>query len=198
VATPQIHLASASPRRSDILSSLGIAHSFAGVDIDEKAAKNEIASDLVLRLAREKALAAERTDYADLPVLAADTVVVVDTKIFGKPTDEDHAVAMLLALAGRTHRVITAVAVRWEERLETAISTTAVVFRDIHPDQAVAYWQSGEPVDKAGGYAIQGLGGMFVTGIEGSYSGVVGLPVFETVKLLEVAGIRALPALART
>ncbi|MBT6208719.1 MAG: hypothetical protein HOI35_01685, partial [Woeseia sp.] len=92
----------------------------------------------------------------------------------------------------------TAVAVRWEERLETAISTTAVVFRDIHPDQAVAYWQSGEPVDKAGGYAIQGLGGMFVTGIEGSYSGVVGLPVFETVKLLEVAGIRALPARART
>ncbi len=193
MAAPQIHLASASSRRSEILASLGIAHTIAGVDIDEQAANKEIAGELVVRLAREKALAAKWADANDLPVLAADTVVVVGTKIFGKPTDEDHAVAMLLALSGRTHQVTTAVAVRWEERLETAVSTTDVVFRDIHPDQAAAYWQSGEPFDKAGGYAIQGLGGMFVTRIEGSYSGVVGLPVFETVKLLEVAGIRALP-----
>lgn len=198
MATPQIHLASASPRRRDILSSLGIAHTFAGVDIDEKAANNEVAGELVLRLARAKALAVEQRVYDDLPVLAADTVVVVEAQIFGKPTDEEHAVAMLMALSGRTHQVSTAVAVRWGERLETALSTTAVYFRDIHPDQAVAYWQSGEPVDKAGAYAIQGLGGMFVAGIEGSYSGVVGLPVFETVKLLEVAGIQALPELART
>ena len=198
MATPQIHLASASPRRREILSSLGIAHTFAGVDIDETAEKNEVAGKLVLRLAREKALAAEQRDFDDLAVLAADTVVVVDTQIFGKPTGEDNAIAMLMTLSGRTHQVTTAVAVRWGERLETAVSTTAVNFRDIHPDQAVAYWQSGEPVDKAGGYAIQGLGGMFVAGIEGSYSGVVGLPVFETVKLLEVAGIQALPELVRT
>ncbi len=196
--TPPIHLASASPRRRDILRSLGIAHSYGGVDIDELPTANETSDDLVIRLAREKAMAARPEDFKDRPVLAADTIVVLDKQIFGKPTDEGHATSMLMALAGRCHCVSTAVALRCGQQVETIVSTTTVKFREIHPDEAAAYWHSGEPVDKAGGYAIQGLGGMFVTGIEGSYSSVVGLPVFETVSLLAGAGIQVLPGRAGT
>ncbi len=144
----------------------------------------------MLRLAAAKARAAA-VDAATL-VLGADTAVVLGEQIFGKPGDGDEAVAMLHSLSGRTHRVLTGVALRAPAGVQTALSATEVRFREIRSDEALAYWQSGEPCDKAGAYAIQGLGGAFVAAISGSYSGVVGLPVFETVELLRQAGIEIL------
>jgi len=188
-----LHLASSSPRRRDILNSIGVPHSFAGVDIDETALPDEKARDLVVRLAREKASAVGTHEYPGLPILAADTVVVVDEQIFGKPTSEEHALAMLTALSGRAHSVLTAVALRYAGVCDSRLAETEVRFRDLHPDEARVYWQSGEPVGKAGAYAIQGLGGVFVERISGSYSGVVGLPVFETAALLQAAGIHVMP-----
>ena len=142
---------------------------------------------MVLRLASAKAAAA-RTDRS-VPVLAADTAVVIDTAIFGKPRDEDDALEMLAHLSGRTHHVMTGLALHWDGGREAVLSVTEVTFREIRPDEALAYWQSGEPCDKAGAYAIQGRGGVFVKAIKGSYSGVMGLPVFETAQLLAGAGI---------
>jgi len=184
---PVLHLASASPRRAAILESLGIVFTAAGTDIDERRREHEPAEALVLRLAAGKAAAA-RLSHAG-PVLAADTEVVVDGEVLGKPQNRDDALAMLLRLSGRRHQVMTGVALSWGENERTALSVTEVMFRDIRPDEALAYWQSGEPCDKAGGYAIQGRGGAFVEAINGSYTGVVGLPVFETVALLGQAGI---------
>ena len=193
---PQLHLASASPRRAAILDSLGIVFSAAGVAIDERQRPQEAADALVLRLAVEKAAAA-RLQHAGV-VLAADTVVVVDAEVLGKPRHEADALAMLARLSGRRHQVMTGVALCWGAKQRTALSVTEVKFRDISPDEARAYWQSGEPCDKAGAYAIQGLGGTFVENINGSYSGVVGLPVFETVALLAAAGIGILKGAAGT
>lgn len=159
----------------------------AGTDIDERRREHEPAEALVLRLATGKAAAA-RLSHAG-PVLAADTEVVVDGEVLGKPQNQNDALAMLARLSGRRHQVMTGVALSWGENERTALSVTEVMFRDIRPDEALAYWQSGEPCDKAGGYAIQGRGGAFVEAINGSYTGVVGLPVFETVALLRQAGI---------
>jgi septum formation protein len=142
---------------------------------------------MVLRLAMEKAAAA-RVQHS-VAVLAADTAVVADSVVFGKPTGRDDAMAMLRALSGRTHQVMTGVALVWDGGERTALSVSDVTFRDIGPDEARAYWQSGEPCDKAGAYAIQGLGGVFVAALRGSFSGVVGLPVFETAALLADAKI---------
>jgi septum formation protein len=189
MAKPDLHLASASPRRREILTSLGVQFSFAGVDIDESRAPGEPVSDMVLRLAREKA---EAVEASGLPVLGADTIVALDDRVFGKPCSEANALLMLGALSGRQHRVLTAVALLNNGQLESAISTTIVRFRDIDPDEARAYWRSGEPEGKAGSYAIQGLGGIFVESLQGSYSGVVGLPVYETARLLESAGVAVL------
>ena len=184
---PLLHLASSSPRRTEILNVLGIAFTARGVDIDERREGNEAPDAMVLRLASAKAAAA-RQDRSGL-VLAADTAVVIDDMIFGKPRDEDDALAMLACLSGRSHRVMTGVALHWDEGQETALSVNEVTFREISPDEALAYWQSGEPFGKAGAYAIQGRGGVFVEAIRGSYSGVMGLPVFETAKLLAGSGI---------
>ncbi len=183
---PVLHLASSSPRRREILAALGVPFSFAGVDIDESRAPGEPVSEMVLRLAGAKAQAAVGKR---IPVLGADTIVVLDDRVFGKPDSQFDALDMLKALSGRTHRVLTAVAVINDGTLETATAETKVRFRDIHPDEALAYWQSGEPQGKAGSYAIQGLGGVFVESLHGSYSGVVGLPVYETAELLKNAGI---------
>ena len=142
---------------------------------------------MALRLAREKALAVDDALASGLPILAADTIVVLGDRVFGKPASESDALAMLEALSGRTHRVITAIALRTPDRLLASLSDT-----EVRPEEALAYWQSGEPADKAGAYAIQGIGGIFVESVNGSYSGVVGLPVFETSRLLEEAGIRLL------
>ncbi len=145
---------------------------------------------MALRLAVTKAELANNGESKI--VLAADTVVVLGERVFGKPEDCNDAIEMLEALSGQTHRVLTGVAVQAQMRVRTALSATEVKFREIRPDEALAYWQSGEPCDKAGAYAIQGLGGVFVEIISGSYSGVVGLPVFETVQLLRDAGLRIL------
>jgi septum formation protein len=182
-----ITLASSSPRRREILATLGLEFSVQASDVDETPLAGEAADDMVLRLAAAKAEAV----VAGSPgiVIAADTAVVVDGLMLGKPADRDDCLAMLGALSGQTHTVYTGVAVRCRGVTRTALSATDVLFRDIGRDEALAYWQSGEPRDKAGAYAVQGLGGVFVERIEGSYSGVVGLPVFETASLLRQVGL---------
>ena len=169
---------------------LGLVFSAAGVDVPERRLNGEAPEAMVLRLAAAKAAAAD-VDETQL-VVGADTIVDLDGQPFGKPEDQDDALCMLAALSGRTHQVLTGVAVRSQLGLETALSVTEVRFREIDPDEALAYWQSGESCDKAGAYAIQGRGGVFVEAIVGSYSGVVGLPVFETAQLLKNAGLDVL------
>ena len=191
MSAPALHLASSSPRRRAILTAMGLTYTHGGVDIDEARRPDESPEAMVERLAREKAEAISR----DLPVLGADTVVVLGDTVFGKPASRDDALSMLLTLSGRRHRVMTAIALHWNDRTVVERSDTQVRFRDIDPDEALAYWHSGEPAGKAGAYAIQGLGGIFVAFIEGSYSGVVGLPVFETARLLTTAGIEVLGAI---
>lgn len=188
-STP-IHLASSSPRRKAILERLGVTFSAGGVGVDERRLDGERAEDMVLRLAVAKANAAAVP--AGHVVIGADTAVVVKDQVFGKPRDEAHALAMLEALSSRTHRVVTGVAVCSLTGTSSILSTTDVRFREIGRDEALRYWQSGEPVGKAGAYAIQGRGGVFVERLAGSYSGVVGLPVFETSCLLREAGVDVL------
>lgn len=184
---PTVCLASTSPRRREILESLGVDFAVHSVEIDESPIDGESPLEMVLRLAKGKAAAVD-TGTATC-VLAADTVVVLDDQVLGKPADESEAIDMLLQLAGRSHTVLTGVAVRTAGTMHTTHSSTEVQFRQIDRDEALRYWQSGEPRDKAGAYGIQGRGGLFVEAIHGSYSGVVGLPVFETASLLEQAGI---------
>jgi nucleoside triphosphate pyrophosphatase len=177
-------LASASPRRRELLTQLGVPHEVLAVDVDETALAGETAQQLVTRLALQKALAGRRRDVAR-PVLGSDTVVVVDGVVFGKPADRSDAVRMLAALSGRTHRVMTAVAlVCGADQVAQALSDTAVTMRRIAPAEAADYWDTGEPQGKAGGYAIQGRGALFIEHISGSYSGVMGLPLYETAQLL--------------
>lgn len=185
----QLLLASASPRRQEILAALGLRFCTEPVAIDETRLEDESPERMVLRLAREKALAAQRRFAPGLPVLGADTAVTLDDQVFGKPRDAAHACHMLGRLSGREHDVLTGVAVVSGDRVATAVSRSIVRFRDIDPAEAMRYWHSGEPEDKAGGYAIQGLGGLFVSELQGSYSGVVGLPVFETAGLLADFGV---------
>ena len=158
--------------------------------MDEQRLDGESAREMVLRLAADKAQAG----LLEFPgiVLGADTAVVLGEDIFGKPDGCEEALDALACLSGRTHQVVTGVAICTEQGLQTALSVTEVRFREISPDEALAYWQSGEPCDKAGAYAIQGRGGVFVEAISGSYSGVVGLPVFETVNLLRDVGVMVL------
>jgi septum formation protein len=181
---PTLLLASTSPRRREILASLGLDFTVVPVDVDESPRDGETPGDMVLRLAVAKAEAA-----GDHIALGADTVVVIDGQALGKPTDEADCLAMLERLSGRGHKVLTGIALHGPQGTQTALSETDVYFREISRDEALAYWQSGEPCDKAGAYAAQGLGGAFVERIEGSYSGVVGLPVFETATLLANVGL---------
>jgi septum formation protein len=186
--TPFLVLASASSRRRDILTSLGAEFDVQEADVDETRLANESGPEMVLRLARCKAETVARRLPPGTLVLGADTAVLLDGHIFGKPESGDEALAMLAALSGRTHTVLTGVALVARAGLLDAVSRTEVRFREIDPDEARHYWQSGEPRGKAGAYAIQGLGASFVEHIEGSFSGVVGLPVFETMALLRQAG----------
>jgi septum formation protein len=183
---PVLHLASTSPRRREILAALNLDFTVVHVDVDETPCAGESPGDMVLRLAVAKVEAAPIGP--EHRVLGADTAVVINGRALGKPVDEADCLAMLAALSGRRHEVVTGVALSGPDGTRTALSETDVYFREIRRDEALAYWQSGEPCDKAGAYAIQGLGGAFVERIEGSYSGVVGLPVFETVALLNEAG----------
>ena len=187
-SSPQFYLASTSPRRREILQTLGVDFDVIMVATDETPFDDESPEDLVLRLASAKAGAAANAEI----VLAADTVVVLGDRVLGKPDNREDAIEMLLALSGQTHRVMTGVALKTPSGTHAAVSVTDVQFREIDQDEAAAYWHSGEPCDKAGAYGIQGLGGMFVESIDGSYSGVMGLPVFETVELLRLAGIEVL------
>ena len=192
-ATAPIVLASASPRRRELLAVLGVQFKVVPAEIDESRRAGESPAAYVERMALEKAReGAERAHSAQELVLGADTVVVLEDRTFGKPVDRADALAMLAALAGRAHQVMTAVAVTDGERLECRTSETTVTMRAISAAEAAAYWDTGEPADKAGAYAVQGLGAMFVRHLAGSYSGVVGLPLFETAELLAGFGYRVL------
>jgi septum formation protein len=190
---PQFYLASASPRRKQLLEQLGLRFQVVPVDVDETPKIGEAARDYVLRVAGLKArVAAAILGDPRLPVLAADTTVVLEGAILGKPNGREDAIRMLAHLGGRRHQVLSAVALWDRGSLDTALSESQVVFRAIGPEEAGAYWDSGEPRDKAGAYGIQGLAAVFVQSLEGSYSGVMGLPLFETAALLHKAGVRVL------
>lgn len=180
-----IYLASASPRRHELLGQLGLDFEVLAVDVDESVRDGESGAGYVGRLAAEKSRVA-RAGLAsgDPPVLAADTAVVLDRQILGKPADERDAERMLTLLSGRTHEVLTAVSVRDHLRNLVEISRSRVRFRAISAPEIAHYWQSGEPAGKAGAYAIQGLGAIFVEELRGSYSGVMGLPLYETACIL--------------
>ncbi|WP_288097780.1 Maf family protein [Pseudomonas sp.] len=186
-----LYLASGSPRRRELLTQIGVPFSAVSADIDETPLAHESPSAYVERLARGKAAAGRDVVRSDAPfcVLGADTAVVLDGKILGKPVDEADACAMLKMLSGCEHEVLTAIALLEGERCESRVVRSVVRFRPISSDEAAAYWASGEPWDKAGGYGIQGLGAVFVAGLNGSYSAVVGLPLCETAELLGHFGI---------
>ena len=185
---PVLRLASASPRRRQLLDLIGVPHVVTPADIDETPRAGEGPGEYVTRLAREKSETIWRR-HDDLPVLAADTTVVVDGEILGKPESEADAQYMLGKLSGREHGVHTGVALWAGGRQHLCLSATQVHFAPLSRAEIAAYWASGEPQGKAGAYAIQGLGAVFVTGISGSYTGVMGLPLFETACLLREAGI---------
>lgn len=192
-ADPDLYLASRSPRRRELLAQIGVRHTVVAVSVPEQHAPDERAADYVQRLAHAKALAgyAEvlRLGWQPRPVMGADTVVVCDGQILEKPVDIDSAAAMLRQLSGRSHEVLTAVALCFGERIEQELAITEVRFRWIEDAEIVAYWHTGESQDKAGGYAIQGLGAVFVNAINGSYSNVVGLPIEASLKLLQEFGV---------
>ncbi|MBF8781769.1 septum formation inhibitor Maf [Pseudomonas fulva] len=185
----RLYLASGSPRRRELLAQIGVPLSVIGAAVDESVLAGEAPSAYVERLARAKAAAGLAGLAHPGVVLGADTSVVLDGAILGKPDDQAHALAMLASLSGREHQVLTAVAVTDGQRCESLCVASRVAFRLIEPDEARRYWATGEPRDKAGGYAIQGLGAVFVTALNGSYSAVVGLPLTETAELLGRFGI---------
>jgi nucleoside triphosphate pyrophosphatase len=192
----RIYLASRSPRRRELLRQIGIVFEILlmreeprrGVDVDESPLAGEAPAAYVMRIAQAKAEAGwgtiERRRLSPYPVLSADTTVVFDGEIVGKPDAEQHAQQLLQRLSGKTHHVLTAIAVARREHVETALSTSAVEFRELDADEIRRYVATGEPLDKAGAYAIQGRGAVFVRAISGSYSGIMGLPLFETAELL--------------
>ncbi|QXI54383.1 Maf family protein [Pseudomonas alvandae] len=186
-----LYLASGSPRRRELLTQIGVPFTAIGADIDETPLDHETPSAYVERLARGKAEAGRRALSPDIDgcVLGADTAVVLDGRVLGKPQDQADAVSMLLGLSGRDHEVLTAIAVLDGQRCESRVVRSRVSFRSITEQEALAYWASGEPRDKAGSYGIQGLGAVFVARLEGSYSAVVGLPLCETAELLGHFGI---------
>lgn len=197
MSNPQLLLASNSPRRRELLAQIGVCFGVVAVELDETPVSGETPEAYVLRVAMDKARAGRAlTDgRSELPVLAADTAVVVEGRILGKPRNRTDGAAMMRLLAGRTHSVLTGVALVGELE-QQALSASEVSFRAIEAGEIDAYWETGEPEDKAGGYAIQGIGGVFVSELRGSYSGVMGLPLFETACLLAGAGVHVLPPIA--
>lgn len=189
--TDFVYLASASPRRRQLLAQIGIPFRVLEVEIDESIVPGEAPLAYVSRLAEAKAAAGRRHRLAagPAPVLAADTAVVIDGEILGKPKDAADAERMLRLLSGRTHEVLTAVALASAGRVDRCVSRSEVRFRAITAAEARDYWGTGEPKDKAGAYAVQGFGAVFVADLRGSYSGVMGLPLYETAEFLRAAGI---------
>lgn len=194
-ASPQLYLASQSPRRRQLLEQLGLAHVVLAVDVVECIESGEAPAGYGQRVSLDKARAGWRHPQRtlDLPVLGADTEVVLDGAVQGKPADREHGLQMLRQLSGRSHEVISAVAVVHGQRQEAIVSRSQVWFRALTEAELQAYWDTGEPWDKAGGYAIQGLGAAFVQRLDGSFSGVMGLPLCETAQLLARFGIEVLP-----
>lgn len=186
--TVHLILASASPRRKELLEQIGVHYVTYPIDLDESPKLNEAPAAYVQRLAAEKSAACALQIGTALPILAADTAVVCAGQIMGKPKHQQDALSMLRQLSGRTHQVYTALSLRGCSH-EQALSVTEVTFRSLSDAEILTYWQTGEPLDKAGSYAIQGLGAVFVASIQGSFSGVVGLPLFETAELLSKQGI---------
>ena len=191
-----LYLASQSPRRRELLTQVGFSFAVISADINEDTIPNESAEKYVARLAREKAMAGFfLIKQQTKAVLGSDTAVVIDGEILGKPENDDDAKRMLNLLSGNTHQVMTAVALAvgndasTTPELTEVISVSEVTFKKLSHDEIERYVHSGECTDKAGSYAIQGLGAVFITHLSGSYSGVMGLPIYETVVLLQKAGI---------
>lgn len=198
-----IYLASASPRRREILVSLGFQPVLLVAETDETARPGEAVADYVARMARQKnvaarQLAAQRGLALAQPLLSADTVVALDNAILGKPRDAAHARELLESLSGREHQVWTAVCVSLGGQTLEAAQRSDVRFKELSAQEIAAYIASGEPLDKAGAYGIQGIGGVFVAHLSGSFSGVMGLPVFETVQLLRQLGSPVPPFVGTT
>jgi septum formation protein len=183
---PVLLLASASPRRRELLWQIGVPHAIAVAAIDEQQLEGEAPTDCVGRLALAKA---RKVWQGELPALGADTAVVVEGRMQDKPVTQDAALAMLARLSGRVHEVLTAVALVDARGSALRLSRSEVRFRALDPAECERYWRSGEGRDKAGGYAIQGLAAVFISELRGSYSGVMGLPLFETAALLDAAGV---------
>ena len=188
LAAPMLCLASASPRRRELLAQIGVVHKVVPADIDETRRPGESPHDFVLRLAHDKALWVS-SRHPKAPVLAADTAVVLGDEVYGKPQHREQGLAMLASLAGRRHQVLTAVALATRDGVTSALSESTVQLRTMTEAERARYWDTGEPQDKAGGYAIQGFGAVFVESLHGSFSGVVGLPLYETAELLRAAGV---------
>lgn len=185
-----ILLASQSPRRHELLKQIGVAHEVIAVTVDETPFETESPLDYVRRVTLAKALAGQ-SQLPGNPILAADTCVVVNKKILGKPADEEQAVQMLMQLSTTTHNVYTGVALLHGRRQDYRLNSSQVRFCSISEAQARRYWATGEPEDKAGAYAIQGRGALFIEHISGSYSGIMGLPLYETGQILANAGLLA-------
>ena len=200
VSRSPILLASASPRRRELLSQIGISFRSRSQDIDESRRAGESATDYVQRMATEKVEAALKSlaQQSNWLVLGADTIVVCDQEVLGQPTSQSHALELLMQLSNRDHQVLTAVTVASSSKFASRVSRSTVSFRAISPAEAGAYWRSGEPAGKAGGYAIQGYAAVFVKKLTGSYSGVMGLPLYETMQLLNQFGIECLTGKAGT
>lgn len=182
---PEIVLASASPRRAELLDQLGVKYTIQVVDIDESSKETESAEDLVKRLAIEKSQAISTEDAQHKPVLGADTLGVLNGELLVKPRDFAHAQYMLKNMSGSWHEIFSAVALSYKNKTLLRINKNRVLFRQLTLAEIEDYWHTGEPQDKAGAYAVQGLAAAFIERIEGSYSGIMGLPLFETADLLE-------------
>lgn len=190
--SPQIILASASPRRAELLTQIGLRFRVEVADIDERI-EEELPQAAVQRLAEEKAeVIWQKHAEQEMPVLAADTIVVQGASILQKPASQAEGLAMLAQLSGATHQVMSAVSVISTAGRFSALSCSEITFREISKAEREAYWRHGESIDKAGSYAIQGLAAIFIAHLEGSYSGVMGLPLFETTQLLQQAGVQVL------
>ncbi len=183
---PPVVLASASPRRRELLRLVGIEHTVIPADIDEARPPGEAPAVYAERLAREKAGAIDREDAV---VIGSDTIVVVDGDVLGKPRDREQAVAMLRRLSGRAHVVMTGVAVAWRGRMSSGVEEVGVTFRALSDDEIRRYVETGEPMDKAGAYGIQGFGATIVDRVDGDYFAVMGLPLNRLVRLCRALGL---------
>lgn len=188
----QIYLASTSPRRRELLDQLGIRYRALQVEVDEMLCASELPGAYVMRLARAKAWAGwrhVRVPQLTCPALGADTSVVLEGEVLGKPRDRTHGLEMLERLSGRSHQVLTAITLVDGAREAMRLSVSTVTFRETTAEERDAYWNTGEPLGKAGGYAIQGRAAVFIAHLEGSFSGVMGLPLYETAQVLSEFGI---------